>query len=372
MRKYLYILALITGLVRLGTGQNQTELFIQTNRFFDSINRAQKAQAVDAVFQEMVKQKQFNGILLVALDTYEIYCNYHGYADYRSRQTLHAGSQYELASVSKQFTAVAILQLYEQGKLQLTDSVCQYLPDFPYKDVTIHQLLCHRSGLPDYLEFAEVYHKNKSQWFDNDSLLRMMQIHHPKISAPANTKFEYSNTGYAVLACLVEKISGEKLEDYFTKHIWQVAGMNHTFLYGRGQFDEQGYTIGHRAGYKTYVRDFMSWVVGDKAVFSTAGDMFKWNIALYERKILNDTTLEMAYSPKNHDMDPCHNYGYGWRLSADPHGNSIIYHGGLWNGNNNLFSRRLYDKACVIILSNEFNRSFGGRGDQILEILYSL
>ena len=372
MRKHLYILLLCTSVLYCGICQTPTETFTQINRFFDSINRIQKARTIDAVFNEMVKQKQFNGILLVALDTHKIYCNFHGYADYKTRQKLNLGSQYELASVSKQFTAVAVLQLYEQGKLQLTDSVCKYFPSFPYKDVTIHQLLCHRSGLPDYLEFAENYHKDKSKSFDNDSLMRMMQAHVPKILFPANEKFEYSNTGYAVLACLVEKISGQSFEDYLTRHIWQPAGMNHTFLYGRGQFDDQGYTIGHRAGYKTYVRDFMSWVVGDKAVFSTADDMFLWNKYLYEGKILNDTTLELAYQPKNHDMAPDHNYGYGWRLAEDPHGNSIIYHGGLWNGNNNLFSRRLYDKACVIILSNEFNRSFGGRGDQILNILYSL
>lgn len=371
MRKYIYTLVL-AGVMCGAVAQNAGEAFRNANAFFDSINRKMKAEKIDAVFHEMVKQRQFNGIVLASLDTCVVYTNYAGYADYRNRQKLNEGSQYELASVSKQFTAVSILQLYEQGKLKLTDEVSVYLPEFPYAGITVHQLLCHRSGLADYVDYSGGYHKNKDYSFDNDSLLRMIQKYKPKVLARPNAKFEYCNTNYALLALIVERVSGMRMEDYLRQYVWGPAGMEHTFLYGRGLFDAQGYTIGHRAGYKTYTRDFMSVVVGDKAVFSTAEDMYKWNKALYSGHILNDTTLQLAYAPKNKEMAADRNYGYGWRLAQDVHGHAIIYHGGLWNGNNTLFSRRLYDKACVVILSNEFNHSFGGRGDQILEILYAL
>ena len=354
------------------SAQTKSEQFELLNSYFDSINLDFKRQEINAVFNEMVQQKHFNGILLVAVDTHIVYKNVHGYADYTKKTKLTNASQYELASVSKQFTAVAILQLYEQNRLQLTDTIGMYIKDFPYPDITIHQLLCHRSGLPDYLEFAKMYHKNENYRLSNDSLLRMMQSFQPPVLAAAGEKFEYSNTGYAMLALVVEQVAQMPFHEYLKNNIFIPAGMTHTFVWGKNDFDKNGYTIGHKNGFRLYQRDFMSAIVGDKAVFSTAEDLFKWNKILYSDKILKDTTLLLAYMPKHADCPLTQNYGYGWRLTRDNHNQEIIYHGGLWNGNNNMFMRRLKDRACIVILSNCFNRSFGGRSDQILDILYAL
>jgi CubicO group peptidase (beta-lactamase class C family) len=320
----------------------------------------------------MVKIKKFNGSILIAKNGKVLYQNCSGYADFAAKKRLTLSSQFEIASVSKQFTAVAILMLYEQNKLRLTDTVQRFIPDFPYKGITIHQLLCHRSGLPDYFKFAEKYHDDKTVMIDNDSLLRMMKKYHPKILEQPNKKFEYSNTGYAVLASIVERISGISFADFVNRTIFIPLGMKETYFYLHGKPQENAYTVGHRNNYKIYDRDCESGVMGDKGIFTTIADLLIWDNALYQAKILKAETINMAFNPKNPENPPCHNYGYGWRLSCDDFGKPLIYHGGLWNGNNSLFLKRLSDEVLIIFLSNLYNRGFSGKSNDFLLILDEL
>ena len=134
--------------------QNRTADFVAVNNFFDSVSLQMKIQQIDTMFKNMVTEKRFNGTLLVSKNKNVIYSNFSGFADFPQKKRLNKSSQYEVASVSKQFTAVAILMLYEQKKLNLNDTVQKFIPNFPYKGITVHQLLCHRSGLPDYFKFA--------------------------------------------------------------------------------------------------------------------------------------------------------------------------------------------------------------------------
>lgn len=346
--------------------------FAKLNHYFDSVNIEIKKQTLDSIFKEMVKKNRFNGILLVGQDTQLLYVNWNGYANYQTKQKLNRNSQYELASVSKQFTAVSILKLYEQGLLNLEDTIDKYITGFPYPQITIDQLLNHSSGLPDYLEFTQLWHKNESFYLDNDSLLKMMQKYRPKALNNPGKIFEYSNTGYAILALIVEKVSGLSFAEFLQKNIFEKLQMNSTFIYGKGMFAQNANTIGHRSNYSVYKRDYMSKIYGDKAIFTTADDLWKWNRALDNGSILSDSLLHLAFMPKHADEPVEANYGYGWRLSLDKDSNQLVYHGGLWNGNNTLFCKRLSDKTCVIILSNVFNRSFKGRNNQILDLISSL
>jgi CubicO group peptidase (beta-lactamase class C family) len=354
------------------SAQNRTVDFIAINHFFDSISMIGKVQKMDSVFKSMIKDKKFNGSILIAKEGKVLYQNYSGYADFETKKKLTASSQYEVASVSKQFTAVAILMLYEQNKLKLTDTVQKFIPDFPYKGITVHQLLCHRSGLPDYFKFAEKYHLNKKGFMDNDSLLNMMKKYRPKILEKPDKKFEYSNTGYAVLASIVERVSGISFVDFVKKNIFIPLGMKESYFYHYGKPQNNGYTTGHRSSYKHYERDFESGVMGDKGIFTTTNDLLIWDKALYDAKILKAATIQLAFSPKNSEISPCSNYGYGWRLSCDEYGNALVYHGGLWNGNNSLFLKRLSDKTLIIFLSNLYNKGFSGKSGDFLLIFDEL
>ena len=354
------------------SAQNRTADFVAINHFFDSISMIGKIQKMDSVFKSMVKDKKFNGTILIAKNGKTLYQNHSGYADFVTKKKLTTSSQFEIASVSKQFTAVAILMLYEQNKLKLTDTVQKFIPDFPYKGITVHQLLCHRSGLPDYFKFAEKYHPNKKVIMNNDSLLRMMKRYQPKIIEKPDKKFEYSNTGYAVLASIVERVSGISFVEFVNRHIFNVLGMKESYFYLHGEPQDGGYTTGHKSNNKPYERDIESGVMGDKGIFTTVNDLLIWDNALYSAKILKPETLKMAFSPKNPENSPCNNYGYGWRLSCDDYGNKLIYHGGLWNGNNSLFLKRLSDEILIVFLSNLYNRGFSGKSGDFLLIFDEL
>jgi len=373
-RKKIYIPLSIIILfsIEFTVAQKRTAEFVEINNFFDSISLQTKIQQIDNVFKNMVVEKRFNGSMLIGKNTKVIYSNFSGYADYPNKKQLSKSSQYEVASVSKQFTAIAILLLYEEGKLNLSDSVQKFIPDFPYKGITIHQLLCHRSGLPDYFKFAEKYHKDKDYLMTNDSLLRMMRNYKPKILEAPNTKFEYSNTGYAVLASIVECVSNMSFSAFVTQYIFQPANMKESYFYHYGKAQAKEPTVGHKNNSKYYERDFLSGILGDKGIFTTPYDLYLWDKALYEAKIIKPQTLQMAFSPKHTDQSICSNYGYGWRLSCDNYGNTLIYHGGLWNGNNCLFLRRTTDKTLIIFLSNIYNKGFSGRSGEILGILDAL
>jgi CubicO group peptidase (beta-lactamase class C family) len=329
----------------------------------------EKLRKIDSLYQSLVNEKKFNGSILIGRDEKVLYTRFSGYADFQTKQKLTSKSRFEIASVSKQFTAVAVLMLYEYGKLKLTDTVQRFIPDFPYSGITIHQLLCHRSGLPEYFKFADSYHKDKNCIIGNDSLLRMLKAFKPKILQEPDKQFEYCNTGYAVLASIVERVSEMKFTDFVHKYIFTPLGMTESCFYYYDKIPPKCATIGHRTTMKHYERDYMSGIVGDKGIFTTVSDMFIWSSALDKEKILRRETLEMAFSPQNSELDNCRNYGYGWRISCDTCERPLIYHGGLWNGNNTWFIKRPSDKTTIIVFSNIYNSAFYGRSKEFLWIL---
>jgi CubicO group peptidase (beta-lactamase class C family) len=318
------------------------------------------------LFQTLVNEKHFNGVMFVADDSGVVFQKVSGYARLGSRKKLHASSQFEVASVSKQFTAISILMLDEAGLLSLEDSLERFFPFFPYHGITIRQLLCHRSGLPDYLEFALQY-CNDLEPMSNEGLLQMMTIERPEPESSPDTRFSYSNTGYAVLASVVEKVSGMTFEDFVLRNIFEPLEMNHSRFYTEESLVPSVYTIGHRRNKSVYERDALSGVVGDKGIQTTAEDLYRWFFHI--RTLVSDSSLAMAWTPQNCDMDECSNYGFGWRLTCDAQGNRLVYHGGLWNGNHCLMVYRPIDNTFLLFLSNWCNGAFQHRSDSVLEIM---
>ena len=321
------------------------------------------------LFQTIVNEKHFNGVMFVADDQGVVFQRANGYAQLGTRKRLHTSSQFEVASVSKQFTAVSILMLQEAGMLSLEDSLERFFPFFPYHGITIRQLLCHRSGLPDYLEFALPY-SNDLEPMSNEELLQLMTLERPEPESPPDTRFSYSNTGYAVLASVVEKVSGLTFEDFVLRQIFEPLGMTHSRFYTEACQVPSVYTVGHRRNKSAYERDALSGVVGDKGIQTTAEDLYQWFFHI--RTLLSDSTRFMAWLPQNGDMDSCANYGFGWRLSCDAQGNRLVYHGGLWNGNHCLMLYRPCDHTFLLFLSNWCNGAFQRRSDAVLEIMKCL
>ncbi len=318
------------------------------------------ATKFDSLFRTLSEKRGFNGNVLVGLYGNVIYKNAFGFSDFKTKEPLNVRSVFQIASVSKQFTAVAIMMLREQGKLDYCDTVQKFIPNFPYRNITIKQLLSHRSGLPNYMYFAGKYWKKKKQNLSNQQLLDLMIQYKPYPEFLPDRRYKYSNTGYAMLALIVERLSGLPFDEFMEQNIFHPLEMTSTFVYNSKnrktfEYETNGYTKSRRrAG-----MDFLDGVTGDKGMFSTVEDMFLWDQALYSEKIVKQSTLDEAFTPSSYDYKRDNNYGYGFRIDTLIDGSKIVYHGGWWRGYNALFVRRIDDHTTIIILCNKVNWSFG-------------
>jgi CubicO group peptidase (beta-lactamase class C family) len=341
-----------------GTEKSNTDS-IQNALIFKKINGPVKALQMDSFFNWKVKYQHFNGAILVAQYGQIIYKNVHGYADYENKIDINDHTSFQLASVSKQFTAVAIMQLMEKNMISLDDTVQAFYPDFPYPHITIKLLLSHRSGMPNYLNFASLYWKNKSEFMSNQDLMQMIATYKPARAAMPNARFEYCNTNYAILAAIVEKISGMKFSNYMTKNVFEPLEMKDSWIYTPENFiGHSNKALGYSAsGWRRGGFDFTDGVAGDKGVYTSIDDLWLWDRAMYNFKLLKKETLEMAYMPRSFEKHGMKNYGYGWRMIVYSPTQKAVYHNGWWHQFNNAYFRGLNDMTTIIVLGNTSNFS---------------
>ncbi len=343
------------------------------NRILKEIHATEKARALAELFKERSRKGRFNGVALIAQQGQIIYEFAYGYSNVKKKDTLTLNSAFQLASTSKTLTAGAVLLLKDEGKLKLTDTLQKYFPGLPYKNITIHDLLTHRSGLGNYLYFGEPYCDSKNCYkgtiLNNANLLNMMMNEKPPTYFIPARKFAYCNTNYALLTLIIEKVSGQSYSDFMEQRIFKPLGMNNTWVHSpERDAMHKNKTTGHTGAGKPEEEDFADEVLGDKGIYSTVGDLLLWDQALYSEKLLKKETIEEAFTGYSNEHKGQRNYGYGWRLMDYGKGNKAIYHNGWWHGYNTLFFRRPADKTTVIILSNRDNRMVYKIQD-ILEIL---
>ncbi|MES2397553.1 MAG: serine hydrolase domain-containing protein [Bacteroidota bacterium] len=330
------------------------------NKILKNIHASEKSKQLNVLFENKVKTIGFNGCILIAQQGQIIYKNVFGFSNLKTKDSLKINSAFQLASTSKTLTAAAILLLKDQGKLNLSDNIQHFIPNFPYHNITVQTLLTHRSGLSNYIYFGEPYcdanNCYNGKTFDNNSVIQIMMSEKPQPYASPNKKFEYCNTNYALLASIVEKVSGLSFADFMVQNIFKPLEMTNTWVHNpENDSIFKNKTVGHNAsGYiekETYADD----VVGDKGIYSTVEDLFKWDQALYSEKILKKSTIEEAFTGYSNEHKGKRNYGYGWRLIDEGKGNKVVYHNGWWHGYSTLFYRRLSDQTTVILLSNKYN-----------------
>lgn len=332
------------------------------NKILLKIHAKEKAFSIDTLFKNKVKNAGFNGCVLVAQAGQIIYEKAFGFANFQKKDSLHLSSAFQLASASKTLTSAAILLLKDQGKLKLTDDVQKYLPDFPYSGVTIQLLLTHRSGLSNYVYFCEPFCQKPNTYnggiFNNAAMFQIIRNSKPAVYAQPDKKFEYCNTNYALLALIVEKVSGTAFPAFMEQNIFKPLGMDHTWVHDpKTDASHANKTIGYNASGRIEGDTYADDVIGDKGVYSTVEDLFKWDQALYSEKLLKKETINEAFKGYSNEHKGKRNYGYGWRMIDDGKNPKIIYHNGWWHGYNSLFLRRPGDKTTIIVLSNKYNRS---------------
>lgn len=297
--------------------------------------------------------RNFNGGLIIAKNGAVIYEKYSGFTDLRKNDTLNESSALHIASVSKTFTAMAILRLKETGSLSLDDSLGKFFPAFPYTGITVRMLLSHRSGLPNYLHYLSALKKNDT-CYSNDDVLNSLYNLQPKVDCRPGTRFCYSNTNYVLLAMIIERVTGEPFPTHLKRVFFDPLQMNNSFVSTR--IDST--SIPSFDGYGRYwTPDPFDCTYGDKNIYSTPKDMLKWDQALYSNQMFRKETLDSAFTPLSNERPSVHNYGLGWRMLNLPNGKKVLYHNGRWHGTNAAFVRLMDEKATIIIIGNKYNRN---------------
>ena len=309
---------------------------------------------IDSFFSKRFKLGAFSGAVLFSAHDTIFYKKAFGFANRKNKDSLTINSRFQLASVSKTFTAFGIMLLEKEGKLSFKDSVRKFFPDFPYENISIHQLLVHRSGLPNYMYAADKYWKDKENiTLDNCDVLDILIGDEPTRYNHPGKRYNYNNTNYAILASIIEKVSGVSYQKFMKQKLFDPIGMINTTIYDKNNAEKNkekvvGYTNWRRRADNTYLNG----VVGDKGIYSTVEDMNKFSRAIFENFFFTDNEMEVAYQLGNSELYDNDNYGYGWRINMLPDSSKIVYHSGWWKGFRSYFIRSLTDEKTIIVLSN--------------------
>lgn len=334
------------------------------------IEYAIKEFKIDSVFKNLFAANKFNGCVLVAQHNKIIYKNAFGYANPILEEPLSEQSVFQLASVSKTITGIAMCQLLEQKKFLLDDPYSYYFPNFPYPTVTIRDLMSHMSGIPDYLEMNTNVFVQGGQYLNNQDVLNALIYSGLPMRFTPGTKYQYNNTNYALLALMVEKLSSQPFKDYVKKNIFQPLEMNNSYIaLPEEMWVKSNRTFGYNKSMKINENDRYDGVFGDKGAYSTIIDMYKFDRALYPGALLSQETLNLAFSDNLIKVSSRKKYGLGFRLREDKQHHKIIYHNGWWHGYRTAFHRRESDNSCVIILSNRLDRVVYSKAKEMFNIL---
>ncbi len=325
-----------------------------------------KAGQIDSLLTASHNEQKFYGNVLIAEKGNIIYQKSFGKANITSNADLDAESMFELASVSKQFTAMGIMLLKKQGNLSYDDSVRKFIPELPYYNITVRHLLHHTSGLPDYME---LFFKNwdTTKIAGNKDMIELLAKYKPATLFAPGEKWEYSNTGYALLATIIARVSGKSFGDYLEKNIFKPLGMKRTIVFRRRY---SGKTISNYAfGYmfdatknefvlpdnfaETAIMVYcLDGIVGDGTVNSTTNDLLKWDRALYTEQLVSKDMLAEAFQPGTLNDGKKTSYGFGWAIAEMKGMGKVVNHSGGWPGYNTLIERHTDSDKTIIILRN--------------------
>ena len=299
-----------------------------------------------------LKNRGFNGSILVAKNGKILFEDYKGTYNFKTGEPITEHTPFHLASISKTFTGMTVLKLWEEGRISLDDSLQKFFPKLPYPGITVKMLLDHRSGLPNYLYFMDSIW-NKKQKATNWDVVNFMIAHKPKADASPNRIYHYCNTNFMLLALIVEIITNEPFPQYMKDSVFTPLGLKDTYVFSTA--DTLHYVPTYSVT-RPFPMDHLDCTYGDKNVYSTVRDLLQWDDALYQNTFLQKSTLDMAFTPYSHERKSMHNYGLAWHLYFN-NGDTVVYHNGKWHGSNTSFTRLVQDTATIIVLGNKLNNN---------------
>lgn len=321
---------------------------------------SQKRAQVDNAFTKLKKRTTFNGTVLFAEKGRIVLEKSYGVSNLRARKgELHNDDVYQLSSVSKMFTAEAIMILRNRGIIDYDVDIKNYIPEFPYDGITTRLLLTHRSGLSRYESLADNNWPDKRKPFTNDDMIDYYIKFHPDPYFRPNNGFHYCNVNYALLASIVERTSGKTFVNFMREDVFDAIGMYDSYIYDMPTDTMvslylpncvQGYYVGRRRPRQAQ-NEYLNGVKGDKVMFSNVEDMYRFKVAVDYGLLVPDSIQQEAFvpgSPKYSKRKD--NYGFGWRISRKYPG--CYYHYGWWKGYRSFYLIDKDNDRALIILTN--------------------
>ena len=349
------------------------------------INNKTQADKYRSYLTELHNRGQFNGNALIIEHGEIVFQGAFGISNFNPVDSLRLNSVFRLGSVSKQFTAMGIMMLKEEGKLDYEQDIREFIPELPYKGISIRNLLNHTSGLPDYSRTMNELWKTDLAYDDpqkfisgNEDILKMLSEHTPPVHFGPGEKWEYSNTGYNLLATIISRVSGTPFSDYLQKHIFIPAKMHHTSVYKYipgfdAKMPNRVFGFGTKfKGNEKFSTDshYLNAAYGEGGIYSTLGDLMKWDSILYTDTLVSMKTLEEAFSPGKLNNGKKTDYGFGWFIGVSPNGKKVVKHMGGWAGFLTNIYRETGEKNCIITLTNNNSRYFNV-DDGLIAILHN-
>ena len=334
---------------------NVDSLFIDMNKAMV----AQRTQQADKVFTGL-SRNGLNGVVLYAEQGELVYEEAFGWRDLnkRHKDSIRIDDAFQLSSDSKMFTAEAVMLLKADGKLDYDDDIRKYIPEIPYAGVTIRHLLTHCSGLPRYDSMADEFWPDRKKPFSNEALIAMLAEKTPDPYDTPGGGYFYNNINYALLASVVERASGQHFEDFMRERIFEPCGMTHSYIYSMRDdtavslyrpVEVHGHDV-YRSGPVKAQNDYLNGVMGDKIMFSTVEDLYRYNQALDQALLLPDSLQREAFMPGSPNWKNDENYGFGWRMSKEHP--DAYFHFGWWKGYRSLIVRDVAHRRFLAILTN--------------------
>ncbi len=329
-----------------------------------------KEAQIDSMLSLFVDHKHFNGSILVAEHGSVVYKKGFGFANMEWQIPNTTNTRFKIASLGKQFTALMILQLVQEGKLALEGKICDYIPEYPKesgKIITIHQLLTHTSGIPNYHIIPD-QDANQNLSYTREEYMALFSS--KKLMFNPGTHYYYSNLGYYVLGCILERVSGKSYMQLIKEKIFEPSGMNNSCT------EEEKLVIPNLAsgyefiysGYKPARHRNSSQVFGAGHVITTVEDFFKYDKALHNNILLSDKYQKLINTPF------INNYGYGWNIEYYPRSNidsvTLASHDGGTYGFSSVAYRFIEDNKLIVALSNTSPYDMHGIASSIGRILY--
>jgi CubicO group peptidase (beta-lactamase class C family) len=309
---------------------------------------------VDALFEPLTEGESPGATVMVIERGQVLHVGGYGYADLARRTAITSETAFRLASVSKQFAAMAIMILAERGQLDYDDAMVEYLPELErFGDrITLRHLLVHTSGLPDYYDALEA--ESEGGMPDTEQAMQFLAGWGEPLF-PAGERYEYSNPGYEMLALVVERASGHSFGQFVEDNIFAPLGMNDSVVHDGSQGEIPNRALGYSRKGDSFELDdehVLNNIVGSGGIYSTVEDLYLWDQALYTERLVQRSTLEEAWSPARLAGGDEYPYGFGWRLGRHDGLGRRVSHSGGWVGFSTVIVRYPERQFSVIVLSN--------------------